>query len=424
MGVTGVASILPPAILLLHLSLHVAGGHLHPLILVPGIDNSRIEARLTDAYLPSNSSLCGANRPEGWFRLWKDRLHLTEPAVRCFAEQMALHYDPDADDYHNTPGVETLASHFGSVEGFRHLDPDDHMEGLSELATLLERLEKAGYRDGEDLFGAPYDFRHGLAADGHPSRVGTQFLRDLTALVEHASAANGGLPVVLVTHSLGSLFALHLLNRNPPHWRHRFVKQLVALAPPWGGGAWAAFVFASGNLLPGVKPSTLRAVSRSYESLSWLLPSPKHFGGKPLVVTPRRNYSATDLPEFLADVGCPEAVRPYRSRVLPVAGRWEPPGVPVTCVFGTGVPTPEVFLYGDGFEGAPEIVCGYGDGTVNLQSLLAVEEEWSGVPEQPLRVVKVPNATHGSILVHEVTWGLIMEQVSGDDDPHVSSFAV
>ena len=48
-------------------------------------------------------------------------------------------------------------------------------DGVHEhLATTLE--EKAGYEEGRDLFGAPYDFRYGLAGPGHPSQVGSAYL--------------------------------------------------------------------------------------------------------------------------------------------------------------------------------------------------------------------------------------------------------
>jgi len=45
---------------------------------------------------------------------------------------------------------------------------------MNTLATTLE--EKAGYEEGRDLFGAPYDFRYGLAGPGHPSQVGSAYL--------------------------------------------------------------------------------------------------------------------------------------------------------------------------------------------------------------------------------------------------------
>jgi alpha-beta hydrolase superfamily lysophospholipase len=103
------------------------------------------------------------------------------------------------------------------------------------MASLVSTLEQLGYKENQTLFGAPYDFRYGLAAKGHPSRVGTQYLQDLKDLIESASGSNNGKQVVLMAHSLGGLFALQLLNRNSVSWRKQFVKHLVTLGTPWGG---------------------------------------------------------------------------------------------------------------------------------------------------------------------------------------------
>ncbi|KAG5611415.1 hypothetical protein H5410_022696 [Solanum commersonii] len=58
------------------------------------------------------------------------------------------------------------------------------------MEPLVKALEEVGYRNGKNLFGAPYNFRYGLAADG-------------LGLIESASNSNGGKPVILVSHSLG-----------------------------------------------------------------------------------------------------------------------------------------------------------------------------------------------------------------------------
>jgi alpha-beta hydrolase superfamily lysophospholipase len=124
------------------------------------------------------------------------------------------------------------------------------------MAPLVESLEQIGYVNGKTLFGAPYDFRYGLAAEGHPSHVGSKFLQDLKELIEKASSSNGGKPVILLSHSLGGLFVLQLLSRNPPSWRQKFIKHFVALSAPWGGTVQEMLTFASGYSLgvPLVEP--------------------------------------------------------------------------------------------------------------------------------------------------------------------------
>lgn len=284
------------------------------------------------------------------------------------------------------------------------------------MAPFVKALEHMGYVDGKTLFGAPYDFRYGLAADGHSSRVGSQFLKDLKALVEKASASNGGKPVILVSHSLGSLYVLQFLNRNPPSWRQKFIKHFVALSAPWGGAVQETHNLASGYTLgaPLVDPLLVRGQQRSSESNLWLMPSPKVFGALPLVVTVNGTYTANDSEQFLHDIGYPEAVQPYKSRIAPLVAELPAPGVPVTCIFGSGVKTPATLFYDkSGFDKQPDIVYGDGDGTVNMVSLDALRSAWAGQKNQTLKTIKIEGASHIDPLQEEKAVKIIVEEISG-----------
>lgn len=59
--------------------------------------------------------------------------------------------------------MEIRAYDFGGLDGIAALDPD-LKSASGTYDKLIEELQKAGYQAGEDLYGAPYDFR--LAADG------------------------------------------------------------------------------------------------------------------------------------------------------------------------------------------------------------------------------------------------------------------
>lgn len=390
----------------------VAGGaeprpQRHPVILIPGAGGNQLEARLTEDYRPS-SLACRVWPPVrgrgGWFRLWFDPSVLLAPLTRCFADRMTLYYDAADDDYRNAPGVETRVADFGSTSTLRYLDPNlKVLTGyMNTLATALEK--KAGYEEGQDLFGAPYDFRYGLAGPGHPSRVGSAYLHRLRLLVESACAANGGRPAVLVAHSLGGLFALQLLARAPPPWRAAHVARLLTLSAPWGGSVQEMLTFASGNTLgvPLVDASLVRDEQRSAESNLWLLPAPRVFGNTTLVASRghNRTYSAKNMTQFLRDIGFPQGVEPYRARIRPLVETLPEPGVPVTCLVGTGVDTVESLVYGEGgFDEEPEeVVYGDGDGTVNLASLVGPIKAWSDSPAQVVEVVELPGVSHSGIL--------------------------
>ncbi|TKV91560.1 hypothetical protein SEVIR_9G104800v4 [Setaria viridis] len=389
----------------------VAAGR-RPVILIPGAGGIQLEARLTEEYRPA-SLACRVWPPVrgrgGWFRLWFDPSVLLPPLTRCFADRMTLYYDAGADDYRNAPGVETRVSDFGSTSTLRYLDPNLKLL-TGYMNTLASTLEKAGYEEGRDLFGAPYDFRYGLAGPGHPSTVGTAYLQRLRLLVESACAANGGRPAILMAHSLGGLFALQLLARSPLPWRAAHVARLVTLSAPWGGSVQEMLTFASGNTLgvPFVDASLIRDEQRSAESNLWLLPAPRVFGNTTLVVSRghgdggggNRSYSAKNMTQFLRDIGFEQGVEPYRARIRPLVEALPEPGVPVTCLVGTGVDTVESLVYGDGgFDEPPEeVVYGDGDGTVNLASLVGPIKAWSDSPAQVVEVVELPKVSHSGIL--------------------------
>lgn len=283
------------------------------------------------------------------------------------------------------------------------------------MASLVSALEAIGYIDGRNLFGAPYDFRYGLAASGHPSMVGDQYLHDLRTLIESSAAANNGLPVILLAHSLGGLFALHLLDRSSISWRRQFVKHLVTLSTPWAGTVQEMLTFASGYTLgiPIVDPLIVRQEQRSAESNLWLLPARRVFGEVPLVFTNNRSYSTNDMVEFLKDIGFEEGIYPYETRIRPMVERTvEPEGVPVTCMIGFGVDTPEALFYGSkGFDEQPEVMYGDGDGTVNMESLLALEKEWSEAGRKHLKIMKLQGISHSSILSNTAAVNKIIEEL-------------
>lgn len=281
------------------------------------------------------------------------------------------------------------------------------------MAPLVESLEEIGYIDSKTLFGAPYDFRYGLAPEGHSCHIGSKYLQQLKDLIENASVVNGGKPVIIISHSLGGLYVHQLLLRTTTSWRMKFIKHFIALSTPWGGTVQEMLTFASGYTLgvPLVKPLLVREEQRSSESNLWLMPSPTLFGHvKPLVITPNANYTAKDIPRFLTDIGFSEGVHPYKTRVLPMVEKLTAPEVPVTCIIGSGIHTPETLFYdAKGFDKQPSIIWGDGDGTVNLLSLLAVQSQWIN---QPLRIINVKGLSHTSVLSDQRSLYQVLKLVS------------
>ncbi|KAL6847291.1 hypothetical protein ACP4OV_023144 [Aristida adscensionis] len=402
-----------------------SGRLLHPVVLLPGYSCSQLDARLTGEYRSSSSAAaaaaaagCGRRKQgRGWFRLWENTTALQEDPtlLPCYADQLRLVYDHAAGDYRNLPGVDTRVVSFGTAQSFRF---DDPVQRNNCMARLVEALEGVGYREGANLFGAPYDFRHAPAAPGVASAAFSGFTSALAHLVEHASATNGGRPVIFVTHSFGGTFAMEFLGRSPPAWRRRHVKHLVMLSLGVGGSPFILQSVAAAAA--AATPATLLASilsfgNRSFASAFALLPSPTVFGGDaPLVITPARNYTAGDLPEFLAAAGFSgDEVERYRTRSLPLALDPRVPGVPMTSINGVGVRTVDKLIYLDGnFSANPRLVYGDGDGVVNLKTVLALDKLIGQDPNQCyFKSVLIPNMTHTGMVYDDLALKRVVSEI-------------
>jgi hypothetical protein len=369
---------------------------LSPVVIVPGTGGNQLEAKLTEDYKAS-SPWCYTLKKD-YFRLWLDLVTLFPPFTSCFADRLALEYDPITDQYYNAKGVETRVPYFGTTESMEYLDPS--FKSISAyMIQLVNELTSKGYEKGRSLFGAPYDFRY--APGPRASKVAVEYQKDLKSLIEHAYTTNNKEPVVLVSHSMGCLWTLYFLNQQPMEWRHKFVAHFVTIAAPWGGVVEQMMTFASGNPegVPFVNPLVIRKEQRSSESNLWLLPVSWTFGLRPLVITSSRSYTAADMEEFLNDIGFPEGIAPYQSRIPHLTEVLQAPKVPITLIYGFGVPTAETLSYDSkGFDYIPKIEMGDGDGTVNVCSLTAVISDWKNTQGQSLDVIAFPKKGHMKIL--------------------------
>lgn len=87
-------------------------------------------------------------------------------------------------------------------------------------------------------------------------------------MIKEENISNGGKPMILLSHSLGVLFVLQLLNQNSTSWCKKSIKYFIALLSPWGGAVDEMFTYASGNTVGVllVKPLIVRDEQRSSES--------------------------------------------------------------------------------------------------------------------------------------------------------------
>ncbi|XP_012699620.2 lecithin-cholesterol acyltransferase-like 1 [Setaria italica] len=379
------------------------GSELHPVVLVPGLLCSDLEARLTEAYKPS-APRCGAMKGNGWFGLWKNASDLAaNDYVDCFLEQMRLVYDPAINDYRNLPGVETRVPNFGSARGFHCKDP---LHPKQCVDYVREGLERVGYRDGDTLFGAPYDWRYAPPVPGQQSQVYSRYFRQLKSLVETASKKHHK-KVIIFGHSYGGMVVLDFVRNTPLAWRNEYIKHLILVAPVLSLGILIQaqiIAFGPNMKFVGATQSSLRTMWRSFETGIVDLPSPKVFGHMPLVITEQRNYSAYDMEDFLVAIGFGDSVEPFRRRMVPKMRYFKVPMVPVTCINGVGIRTAKQLVYWKSdYDRSPEIAYGDGDGTVNLISMLTFDKEMRRQPAQKkqFKSVKIHGAEHCGLITEE-----------------------
>ncbi|KAK9153806.1 hypothetical protein Sjap_001286 [Stephania japonica] len=221
---------------------------LHPVVLVPGIVTGGLEL--------------WEGRPcaEGLFRkrLWGGSFTEIFKRPLCWLEHLSLDNETGLDP----PGIRVRA-----VPGL--VAADYFSPGYFVWAVLIENLAKIGY-EGKNLYMTAYDWRisfqnteaHSLKFDSccvkidWASGVRDQALSRLKSKIELMFVTNGYKKVVVVPHSMGSLYFLHFLK-----W--------VEAPPPMGGGGGPGWCAKHIKTIMNIGPAFLgvpRAVSNIFSA--------------------------------------------------------------------------------------------------------------------------------------------------------------
>lgn len=373
-----------------------------PVVIIPGDGSNQLEARLDK---PSTVSW-RCSKKYDWFRLWLDTGNLLL-GTDCWADNIKLLYDEKTDTLSNNLGVETRVPDFGGTSSFEELDPGLPFHASAAFREMVRRMVAAGLEKNVSLRGAPYDFRYAPS-----SAIGAKYIQDLKDLIERTAVATNS-RVSLVSHSMGCLQALYLLNHQSQAWKDKYVEKWIPMSGPFGGSSKELRLHASGDNqgLP-VSSLTIREEQRSYETNFWLAPVPRWFGDQVLVSTPSRNYTAQDYDAFFDDIGY-KAGKKLLKRVLPLTSQVEAPGVDVVCMYSLGVDTPLSFTYKEGnFDNTPVAVNGDGDGTVNDLSLRLCEQ-WTaaGAQERSAKVMRFSKITHSGMLSDDAVLKAVMNEL-------------
>ncbi|XP_078257663.1 lysosomal phospholipase A and acyltransferase-like [Rhinoraja longicauda] len=268
--------------------------------------------------------------------------------------------------------------------------------------TLVKYLVDWGYLRDEDVRGAPYDWRRAPNENG-------QYFKDLQEMIESMYKQYGG-PIVLIAHSMGNLYTLYFLNHRPQEWKDKYIKSYIALGAPWGGVSKTLRVLATGDndRIPVISPLKIREQQRTAISTNWLLPYNNTWSMDTVfITTPKYNYTMKDYQKFYQDINFKEGWL-IRQDTEHLVYNLTAPGVPIYCLYGTGVPTPDSFHYDAFPDQEPTAVNGDGDGTVNLVSALKCKE-WAGKQKGKVFMKELPGNEHVDMLLNLSTISYIQK---------------
>ncbi|TPP56028.1 Phosphatidylcholine-sterol acyltransferase (Lecithin-cholesterol acyltransferase)/ Phospholipase A [Fasciola gigantica] len=348
----------------------------YPIVLVPGDGGSQ-------AY-------CDHKAKNQSFLIWVNLIYFFRPS--WLEGYFNLVYDPATGNFSDTPECEVIFPGWGETWSIENLDTSRHSSTVYFEYLVSSLLLDPFYKSGVTLRGAPFDFRRS-------PNLNTGFSRKMTTLIEETFHNAGDKPVVLVGHSLGSLYCLAFLKKQSDTWKRKYVKSFLSVSGPLGGSVKALKIEASGDNFGLIVPSALsfRSVQRSMPSLAFLLPDPRLWPPtEKIILTPNKNYSAHDYKEFFDDINYQlgyEMLIKTKSSIDTLLG---PTGIDeLYCIYGSGLPTtyqmiylPPTFYRSAFPDQYPTLVTGDGDGTVHMRSLQLCRF-WPGVKSYEL-----PGAEH------------------------------
>jgi len=380
---------------------------LPPIVVIPGIVGSVLEARLNKTTAPHWTCYSRSD----WFKIWLSADVLVPFEGDCWVDNLKLDYRPlTQGGAHNSTGVDIRAPHFGTPRGsVDYLDPGDSK--WSSLGTYFGYLVDTfintyGYTAGDNFVAAPYDWRTA------PNHDNSFFCHNLKSLLDKTQSTNKNRKITVVAHSMGNMFFYYCVKHVwPRSWVDSMVDGFVSIAAPWGGAPKALKMITSGENwgIPLLRPNQLRVAERTWASTYFLLPNPFLVPRKNKAVVPMvrvdgsRNYTVDQYYDFFQDMAKTDAdvvisngmYMDYAGEHL--LGSLEAPKLRTVCVFGVGLDTttklhwakpskfPDYVPYEDTITG---------DGTVPEWSSGDVCKSWSGQQSQPVEIIALQKVNH------------------------------
>ena len=172
------------------------------------------------------------------------------PLVNCWVDNIILLFDNTTERYSNNQGIQTRTLRWGSTESIQYLDPLLKVGDSDNFHDLVQAFVAVILQRNVSVRASPYDFR--LA----PTSTYNNCWKDLIQkLVEDTFQTNGSKRrVVLLSHSMGCLYALWFLNQLDGTWKSKYIAAWYPTSGVWAGAGSGIVQMVSGDSswIPGV----------------------------------------------------------------------------------------------------------------------------------------------------------------------------
>jgi hypothetical protein len=339
---------------------------LHPIILVPGFMRSRLQLSVNSSEPSCPQRLI--DEP-----IWIGPAYLFPKKFKCMLEWMTPILDPSTNLPTTRPNVSVSAPDFGGIDALTGTGPRIFGTRFPPyFRKIIEGLQSQGYAVGKTLFGAPYDWRYGLAQP-------EAFWSDLKALCEKA-VRHAHEKVVFLTHSFGAYLIHNLLsNRTTPEWRRQFIHSVIFSAPSFTGSG-EALIGLWRQRIPFVQFYHGPHVANFVGALGGFhihVPNAEAYKDVPLFIVNGTEFPADRAVDFLIEHN---KLTPVQQTIAQANFKFVKTApmaldVPVRILYNSGKPT-AFGLKLDRLDGPGEEIYRDGDGIVGSEGIEFVCEKW------------------------------------------------
>lgn len=381
-----------------------------PILLIPGIGGSIIVHRhdkhrkVMSKQVIDNKWIHMTPHVRSSLERWKEDMHYKvdrneEGKIIGFSEyENAL---MDVHDFGGTHGIKDIVPAFRMLPKFQQ----DILQDLFHFryyGPLVEKLHWVGYKDRENLFGAPYDFR--LVLDPSYRRNLFQQFNEIT----ERAVKNTNKPLVVVTHSLGAILYKWFLSDMDPLWIDKHIDRLIFISPPFGGAILSMRAVLCGDHYLTYFHSLYKEVLSRNSGIIMCLPNEMAFHKDDVLVhTERDGIYSMNAYNVLASHGETgfEIWRDLYEPHIPSI-RKHMPGVHMDIICSKPIETPYMYHAKTLDHYSEDTKNGNGDGIVSTPSLMAARSMFDqGLSD----VIYVPESNHSNILSHPHTIAHIVE---------------